>query len=214
MNVTVRNVITSMRLMSAFDWEEFFESVSLVDAVLRAGHRFAAGLPDPRSLPPRDRGAGARLGPHRARSRRALRGGGWRRRRAGATDAAPRRRPRLLPDRPTAAPGSSASSATAFRSPPAARRATRGRDALLFRHVRAPHGAVLALPLVVARAGAGPLALLLFALLGAGARHRPRDRAGQSRRADPLGPRPLPRLELRGRRAGRAAHAGRRPRAA
>ena len=34
MNVTVRNVITSMRLMSAFDWAEFFESVSLVDATL------------------------------------------------------------------------------------------------------------------------------------------------------------------------------------
>ena len=34
MNVTVRNVITSMRLMSAFDWEAFFESVSLVDAIL------------------------------------------------------------------------------------------------------------------------------------------------------------------------------------
>jgi cyclic beta-1,2-glucan synthetase len=34
MNVTVRNVITSMRLMSAFDWAEFFESVSLVDAIL------------------------------------------------------------------------------------------------------------------------------------------------------------------------------------
>ena len=33
MNVTVRNVITSMRLMSAFDWAEFFESVSLVDGI-------------------------------------------------------------------------------------------------------------------------------------------------------------------------------------
>ena len=42
MNVTVRNVITSMRLISALDWAEFFESVSLVDAVLRAGSDFAA----------------------------------------------------------------------------------------------------------------------------------------------------------------------------
>jgi len=42
MNVTVRNVITSMRLMSAVDWTEFFESVSLVDAVLRAESDFAA----------------------------------------------------------------------------------------------------------------------------------------------------------------------------
>ena len=35
MTVTVRNIITSMRLMSDFDWKEFFESVSLVDEVLR-----------------------------------------------------------------------------------------------------------------------------------------------------------------------------------
>jgi cyclic beta-1,2-glucan synthetase len=42
MNVTVRNVITSMRLMSAFDWAGFFESVSLVDAVLQADTDFAA----------------------------------------------------------------------------------------------------------------------------------------------------------------------------
>src|SRR5712691_2686209 len=42
MNVTVRNVITSMRLMSTFDWAEFFESVSLVDAILQADTDFAA----------------------------------------------------------------------------------------------------------------------------------------------------------------------------
>ncbi len=42
MNVTVRNAITSMRLLSAFDWAEFFESVSLVDATLRNGSDFAA----------------------------------------------------------------------------------------------------------------------------------------------------------------------------
>jgi cyclic beta-1,2-glucan synthetase len=36
MNATVRNVITSMRLMSAFDWAAFFESVSQVDAALAA----------------------------------------------------------------------------------------------------------------------------------------------------------------------------------
>ncbi len=40
MNVTVRNVITSMRLISATDWAEFFESVSPVDAVLRAESGF------------------------------------------------------------------------------------------------------------------------------------------------------------------------------
>ena len=42
MNVTVRNVITSMRLISTINWAELFESVSLVDAVLRAESDFAA----------------------------------------------------------------------------------------------------------------------------------------------------------------------------
>ena len=41
-NVTVRNVITSMRLMSGIDWKELFESVSLVDGVLRGESDFAA----------------------------------------------------------------------------------------------------------------------------------------------------------------------------
>ena len=50
MNVTVRNAITSMRLLSAFDWAEFFESVSLVDAMLRDGSGFAA-----MDFPTRDR---------------------------------------------------------------------------------------------------------------------------------------------------------------
>jgi cyclic beta-1,2-glucan synthetase len=41
-NVTVRNIITSMRLMSDVDWAEFFESVSLVDEVLNSSSEFAA----------------------------------------------------------------------------------------------------------------------------------------------------------------------------
>ena len=41
MNVTVRNVITSMRLLSWFDWAQFVESVSVVDEVLRARSAFA-----------------------------------------------------------------------------------------------------------------------------------------------------------------------------
>ena len=40
-NVTVRNVITSMRLVSALDWAKIFESSSLVDADLRAESAFA-----------------------------------------------------------------------------------------------------------------------------------------------------------------------------
>ncbi len=42
LNVTVRNVITSMRLISALDWAKIFESSSLVDAALRAESDFAA----------------------------------------------------------------------------------------------------------------------------------------------------------------------------
>jgi len=42
MSVSVRNIITSMRLVSAFDWLEFVESVSLVDEILRNGTPFAA----------------------------------------------------------------------------------------------------------------------------------------------------------------------------
>ena len=41
-NVTVRNIITSMRLISDIDWTELFESVSLVDERLRAASTFAA----------------------------------------------------------------------------------------------------------------------------------------------------------------------------
>ena len=42
MNVSVRNVILSMSLMSALDWMGFFETVSLVDEVLQANPNYAA----------------------------------------------------------------------------------------------------------------------------------------------------------------------------
>jgi cyclic beta-1,2-glucan synthetase len=41
-NITVRNIITSMRWMSSIDWPGFFENTSLVDEVLRAVPGFAA----------------------------------------------------------------------------------------------------------------------------------------------------------------------------
>ncbi|MFN2323375.1 MAG: glucoamylase family protein, partial [Trueperaceae bacterium] len=41
-NVTMRNIVTSMRLMSDIDWAELFERVSLVDERLRARSSFAA----------------------------------------------------------------------------------------------------------------------------------------------------------------------------
>ncbi|MFI5317919.1 MAG: glycosyl transferase, partial [Myxococcota bacterium] len=41
LNVTVRNAITSLRLVSAIDWADLFESISLVDDALRAESDFA-----------------------------------------------------------------------------------------------------------------------------------------------------------------------------
>ena len=41
MNVTVRNIIPSMRLMTDFDWHEFVEGVSLPDQILRSDTNFA-----------------------------------------------------------------------------------------------------------------------------------------------------------------------------
>jgi cyclic beta-1,2-glucan synthetase len=49
-NVTVRNVITSMHLISVIDWKELVESVSLVDGMWRAESDFAA-----MDFPTRDR---------------------------------------------------------------------------------------------------------------------------------------------------------------
>ncbi len=41
-NVTMRNIVTSMRLASEMDWADFVEDVSLVDARLREGSAFAS----------------------------------------------------------------------------------------------------------------------------------------------------------------------------
>jgi len=41
-NLTVRNLITSMRAIAAFDWRTFFEEVSLVDATLRQHSGYGA----------------------------------------------------------------------------------------------------------------------------------------------------------------------------
>ncbi|MDP3340557.1 GH36-type glycosyl hydrolase domain-containing protein [Frigidibacter sp.] len=40
-NVTMRNIVTSMRLASELDWADFFEEVSLIDTRLRGGSAFA-----------------------------------------------------------------------------------------------------------------------------------------------------------------------------
>lgn len=41
-NASVRNIITSARMMSAFDWQEFFEEVSHVDEIFRRQSNFAS----------------------------------------------------------------------------------------------------------------------------------------------------------------------------
>jgi cyclic beta-1,2-glucan synthetase len=41
-NVTVRNIITSLRLIADVNWPDFFEDVSLVDGILRADSDFAS----------------------------------------------------------------------------------------------------------------------------------------------------------------------------
>src|SRR5690606_33860149 len=40
-NLTVRNIITSMRLVSGVNWSELVESVSLVDAILGEDSQFS-----------------------------------------------------------------------------------------------------------------------------------------------------------------------------
>ena len=40
-NVTMRNIVTSMRLASEMDWADFFEEVSLVEARLRDNPTYA-----------------------------------------------------------------------------------------------------------------------------------------------------------------------------
>ena len=72
------NLIGSLRLVSTFDWSEFFESVSLVEQVLQrdpAGRLRTHGFRQPRSLPPRGRRVGRTdrrsPGARRAEERRA-----------------------------------------------------------------------------------------------------------------------------------------------
>ena len=61
-NVTVRNIITSLRLISDVDWQQLFERLSLVDVVLAADGPFEDdGSSHAHALPQRGRGAGARL---------------------------------------------------------------------------------------------------------------------------------------------------------
>ena len=69
-NVTVRNIITSMRLISDVDWTELFErSQPCRCDACRRRRLFGHGFSDPQSLSQRHRGTGPRLRPHRDRDR-------------------------------------------------------------------------------------------------------------------------------------------------
>ena len=62
--VSIANAITSIRLLDALDWREFFEGVSIVEAILRKdpAHTYARdGLRKPRPVPPLARGDGPPL---------------------------------------------------------------------------------------------------------------------------------------------------------
>ena len=107
--VSVANVITSLRLCSTLDWSQYFEAVSLVERVLQrdpAGAYGEHGLPEPRPLPPG--GGGARRAHRRgAAARRPARGG------ERAPGRGERRRPAIAP--PTSAITSSARAAATSR---------------------------------------------------------------------------------------------------
>ena len=68
-NVTVRNIITSLRLISDVDWQDLFEQMSLVDSVLAEARLPRHGFPDAQSLPQRHRGSGAGFEPLGTRHR-------------------------------------------------------------------------------------------------------------------------------------------------
>ena len=216
MNVTVRNVIT----------EHAPDVGARLDGVLRErqpgrrgaarGHRLRRdGLRDPRPLPARDRGAGARLGPVRARRRArepcAARG-------RGAASAGDDRaeRSRLLPRSAAGARRSSGRSASGRRrcagcfAPTSRRR----RPATSGRSPSSPASSSRCPSSRPERPASGPLGLLVLALLAARPGLGPRDRAGQSRRdrAGRAGRAAAARAARR--RAARAAHHGRRADAA
>src|SRR5437762_5882690 len=199
MNVTVRNIITSMRLMSNFDWREFFESLSPADEVLRADTDFAA-----LDFPTRDRyrhaiedlSRGSRCSEVEV-ARRVV----ARTKEAAATNH-PGHERRRDPGFHLLAQGRAAlEHELGFRVRPArwltraylaaAMPAYLGTVALLTALVLAP-------PLILAaHAGVGPAGLLLFALLALVPAADLAIALTNLGVVERIGPRPLPKLELR-----------------
>ena len=200
MNVTVRNVITSMRLMSAFDWKDFFESVSPVDALLRAESDFAA-----LDFPTRDRYRHAiedlARGSRRTEREVTLCTLGLAKQASAAIDADRARHGdpgyHLLSDG-----RAGLERELGYRVPLGRRLARRYRAAAMpsyFATLGLLSGGLLALPLVLsAQAGASPLLLLLLALLALVPATDLAMAIANRGVALEIGPTPLSKLELRG----------------
>ena len=61
-NVTVRNIVTSLRVIAEVDWKELFERYLSRRRRVGEGRRFLRdGFRDPHALPQRGRGIGAGL---------------------------------------------------------------------------------------------------------------------------------------------------------
>ena len=90
----VRNIITSMRLISDVDWPELFERISLVDDVLRPAAISRHGFSDAQSLSHRHRGTGARRRTARNSTLRGSRSSRQRSRASGVPGARRDRQPR------------------------------------------------------------------------------------------------------------------------
>ena len=203
MNVTVRNVITSMRTMAAFDWAEFFESVSLVDEALRADSAFGA-----MDFATRDRyrhaieelarGSGrSELEVTREAIAQAKRAAAARP--PDAPPGAPRRGSRVLPHL-----GRASAPREGDRLPGPAQAAASARlrlvgDPGLPRDPRHRHRAAPGAPSApcAMRGGMSPLALVLLGLIALIPASDLAVALVNRSVADLLGPRPLPRLELR-----------------
>ena len=201
MNVTVRNVITSMRLITWFDWAEFVESVGLVDEVLRSRSRFAEmDFTTRNRVPERGRGARPAFAADRGRGRHVRGGPGGpggerhaarRDRRRGASAS---QRSRVLPDLATAAPTSNAPSGRASRRVQRIERAMRRAGVALYVGLLALVSALViglwlllsgdrGWALVVAILAIGPASSLAVTIVNHAVTRS-------------IGPRPLPRLDL------------------
>ncbi len=214
MNVTVRNVITSMRSVSWFDWAQFVESVSLVDDVLR--ERSAFGEMDfatrdryRNAIEELARGSGlTEVDVARHRDRDGRLGDGRRRRRTGGRRSPSRAR--LLPDlrRPrrarTCARTSECRCRAACGAPSCGPRRPGYRPDARARHGAAPRRAAPARR----RTEASPPARS-SSPSSPSARRPIWRRARQPGVTKTLGPQPLPRARPRRRRADGDAHARR-----